>query len=68
MHPLASFRNRQEPRLSQVDLAERLGVHRQTVNRWERGKRQIGRGSVSKVVKVTGIPIGDLCPDLVGLE
>jgi transcriptional regulator with XRE-family HTH domain len=68
MHPLASFRNRQKPRLSQKALAKRLGVYRETVARWEIGTRQIGRGSVPKIVKETGIPVGKLCPDLVDLE
>lgn len=63
-HPLRLYRENQQPRLSQEGLAERLGVARLTVLRWESGERKIDRTLVSKVSKKTGIPVKELRPDL----
>jgi transcriptional regulator with XRE-family HTH domain len=63
-HPLRLYRENHSPKLSQESLAERLGVARLTVLRWESGERKIDRTLVSDVSKKTGIPVKDLRPDL----
>lgn len=63
--PLKAFRQNQEPRLSQAALAERLGVTRLTVTRWESGARKIDPDLVPLVAEKTGIPAKDLRPDIV---
>jgi transcriptional regulator with XRE-family HTH domain len=63
-HPLRLYRENHTPKLSQEGLAERLGVARLTVLRWESGMRKIDRALVSEVSKKTGIPVKDLRPDL----
>ena len=40
-HPLKAYRDRHAPPLSQQDLADKLGVVRETVARWETGARKI---------------------------
>ena len=63
-HPLKIYRETQKPKLSQAGLAERLGVARLTVLRWETGERKIDRSLVSEVSKATGISPMELRPDL----
>jgi transcriptional regulator with XRE-family HTH domain len=63
-HPLRLYREHHTPKLSQKGLADRLGVARLTVLRWESGERKIDRTLVSDVSKKTGIPVKDLRPDL----
>lgn len=67
VHPLAAYRNKQEPRLSQAQLASRLGVSRVTVTRWESGARKIDEEKLPKVSEETGIPKNALRPDLADL-
>jgi transcriptional regulator with XRE-family HTH domain len=64
-HPLKTYRETQDPRLSQAALAERLGVTRHTVLRWENGGRRIDEKKVFDVARITGIPAKELRPDLV---
>lgn len=64
-HPLKSYRENQSPKLSQEGLAEKLGVARLTVLRWESGERKINRSLLPKVSEKTGIPAKELRPDLV---
>lgn len=66
-HPLKSFRERQDPPLSQGDLATLLGVQRATVWRWEAGARKIEDDKLTMVSEKTGIPPGELRPDLAEL-
>lgn len=66
-HPLKSFREGQEPPLSQADLAKLLGVENVTVWRWEAGKRQISERHLPNVAAKTGIPKEKLRPDLAAL-
>lgn len=61
-HPLTAFRHDQA--LSQEALAEMLGVSRVTVTRWERGTRKIKADKLSVIARKTGIPAGELRPDL----
>ena len=65
--PLKTFRKTQQPPLSQNALAKLLDVSRETVARWELGKRKIGGGLLSKVSEQTGIPKNELRPDLAKL-
>lgn len=58
--PLTLYRN--ELGLSVEALAERLGVERTTVWRWERGRVPADR--VREVERLTGVPRQTLRPDL----
>ena len=62
-HPLRTYRETHQPKLSQAALAERLGVARLTVVRWETGERKIDVSLVPKVSEATGIPAKELRPD-----
>lgn len=66
-HPLKSYRENQTPKLSQAALAEKLGVDRITVVRWETGIRKIDETKLLDVSSKTGIPRKELRPDLVEL-
>lgn len=65
IHPIKVYRETQTPKLSQADLARKLGVARLTVLRWETGERKIGPSLIPAVTKKTGIPAKDLRPDLI---
>lgn len=41
---------RRNSRLTQIELAKRLGIARQTVNRWELGKREIPSDTIPNIV------------------
>jgi transcriptional regulator with XRE-family HTH domain len=66
-HPLKSYRERQEPPLTQEDLAKMIGVGKSTISRWEDGKRKIDDELVGVVTEITGIPPAELRPDLAKL-
>lgn len=63
-HPLKSYRRSQNPKLSQAQLAARLGVARLTLTRWESGKQRIDQNLVPSIAEKTGISPADLRPDL----
>jgi transcriptional regulator with XRE-family HTH domain len=65
--PLKAFRKKQNPPLSQRQLADLLGVDRVTVARWETGRRKIDGERLSDVSAKTGIPRTKLRPDLAAL-
>lgn len=65
VHPLKHYRSTQIPRLSQAALAEKLGVARLTVLRWETGERKINPSLIPTVTEKTGIPAKELRPDLI---
>jgi transcriptional regulator with XRE-family HTH domain len=67
IHPLKAFRERQDPPLSQDDLAGLLGVARETVTRWESGARKIDEKKLPVVAGKTGISPKELRPDLAEL-
>lgn len=54
---------REENRLTQTELAERIGIDQPSLSRWERGGK-IPAERVRKVSEVTGIPREELRPDL----
>lgn len=60
---LKTYRDSHDPKLSQAELATQLGVSRLTVNRWERGVRNIAPNLVSLIAEKTGIPAKELRPD-----
>lgn len=64
-HPLRAYRETQTPRLSQAGLAQKLGVARLTVLRWETGERKIDPSLIESVSTQTGIPAKELRPDLI---
>ena len=66
IHPLKAYRRSQTPKLSQADLAARLGVSRMSVLRWENGGK-IETARVPSIAEKTGIPPRELRPDLVEL-
>lgn len=64
-HPLAAYRKRHG--LTQKDLAGRLDVTRETVARWETGRRIIDDVLLPIVAKRTGLAPEVLRPDLLRL-
>lgn len=63
--PLKTFRENQNPPLSQQQLADLLDVSRVTVTRWESGARKVDQDLLPKVSETTGIPKRVLRPDLI---
>lgn len=44
--------------LNQGELAEKLGVSRNTLNRWENGSRNPSVKNLQALAEVTGVPLG----------
>ena len=65
VHPIKVYRRTQTPKLSQADLALKLGVSRLTILRWETGERKIDPSLIPTVTERTGIPAKELRPDLI---
>lgn len=63
-HPAKIKEHRARHNLSQGQFADRVGVTRFTVIRWENGAR-IGEKELPAVSKEIGIPAKELRPDLV---
>lgn len=63
LHPIKAWREQQLPSMSQEALAQRVGVDRVTVARWEAGRKP-DVGLLPRLVEITGIPAGVLRPDL----
>lgn len=62
-HPIRAWRERQFPPMSQEALAQKLGVFRETVARWEAGRKP-DIDLLPRLVEVTEIPARELRPDL----
>ena len=62
MSPLAQYREKHG--LSLSAMGARLGVHKSTVNRWERGERLPRASQLAHISRLTGIPAAVLRPDL----
>lgn len=54
-HPLTTWRSAQEPKLSQKDLAEKLGVSRWYVNRLEVGATTPSFSLAMRIENLTGV-------------
>lgn len=67
VHPLKAFRDRQDPPLTQEQLAVLLGVSKASVSRWETGERKPELALLDGITAHTGIPAAELRPDLAGL-
>lgn len=65
VHPLVAYRKRHG--LTQKGLAARLDVARETIARWETGRRIVDDELLPRVAERTGIPRGVLRPDLAKL-
>jgi transcriptional regulator with XRE-family HTH domain len=59
-HPLKAYRESQSPPLSQGELAAQLKVARNTVTRWENGKRLPNKVQRAKIAKKLGIGPAEL--------
>lgn len=62
LSPLRKYRDSREMTLA--DLAERLGVDKSTVQRWETGRVRIPADRIIDVERETGVSRADLRPDL----
>lgn len=60
LRELKTYRQEHEPPLSRSALAKSLGVSRQTVHRWEEGKRRPDKRYVPTLSEMTGVPILEL--------
>jgi transcriptional regulator with XRE-family HTH domain len=54
---------RQEAGISQVALADELGVTFQQVQKYEKGANRVGAGRISKIAGVLGVPVTRLLGD-----
>src|ERR1700732_1007125 len=45
-------------RMSQTELAEKIGVTFQQVQKYEKGVNRVGAGRLSRIAEVLGIPVG----------
>lgn len=54
---------RQENKLSQKGLGEKLGVSQQMIGQWETGKSNPKIETLDKIANALKVPIGDLMPD-----
>lgn len=59
---------RDDSGLSQQDFAEKLGVSRQTVTRWEAGKSQPSSAQIANICKEFGLDANALLSDSDGLK
>ena len=51
---------REAARLTQVELAEKVGVYQRDISRWEKGHREPGVLIVKKMAQVLGCSMDDL--------
>lgn len=59
-HPIADYRKRQVPPLTQDDLGDLIGVDGMTVSRWERGENPPRGKNLKKIQELTGLSLADI--------
>ena len=57
------IRTLRKGKMTQPELAEKIGVHEMTVSRWELGKRKPSINEIQKLATVLGVPVTDLLSD-----
>ena len=57
------IRTLRKGKMTQPELAERIGVHEATVRRWELGERKPSINDVQKLATVLGVPVTELLSD-----
>lgn len=55
---LVAYREREN--LSRAELADKFGVSRETIFRWETGQRRPDKAFIPQISKLTGVPILEL--------
>ena len=50
-------------KMTQPELAEKIGVHEITVSRWELGKRTPSLNEIQKLAEVLKVPVSELLSD-----
>lgn len=63
-NPVRAYRLRQDPPIKLQALADRLSIDRITLWRIETGKQRVSEDLLPRIVAETGIPGGELRPDL----
>lgn len=48
---------RKKKKITQQDLAERLGVSRQAICMWEKGKRELKLKTLTRIARIFGMPL-----------
>ena len=51
---------RKENNISQEELAEKIGVSRQSISLWENGKANPGLDTITELASILGVPVGAL--------
>ena len=57
------IRTLRKGKMTQPELAEKIGVHEMTVSRWELGKRKPSINEIQKLASVLGVPVTELLSD-----
>ena len=57
------IRTLRKGKMTQPELAEKIGVHEMTVSRWELGKRKPSINEIQKLAAVLGVPVTELLSD-----
>jgi transcriptional regulator with XRE-family HTH domain len=52
--------------MSQAELAKRLGVSFQQVQKYEKGTNRVGAGRLPQIAEIFGVPIGALFKETIG--
>ncbi len=65
-HPLRIYRDSKG--INATELADRLGVQRNTVWRWENGRRRINPNLWARINRETGISIEELATAQIGTK
>lgn len=53
-------KHRKENNISQEELAEKIGVSRQSISLWENGKANPGLDTITELASILGVPVGAL--------